>query len=74
MDFVGSGSVSFDTDTDSGSSQFFIRIRIQGIIWIPRIRIRNTILSGHVPPKPSQRTSLSTDKPQQKWSMFPSTV
>ena len=30
MVLVGSGSVSFDTDPDSGSSHFFIRIRIQG--------------------------------------------
>ena len=30
MVLVGSGSVSFDTDPDSGSSHFLIRIRIQG--------------------------------------------
>ena len=30
MDLVGSGSVSFDTDPDSGFSHFLIRIRIQG--------------------------------------------
>ena len=30
MVLVGSGSVSFDTDPDSGSSFFLIRIRIQG--------------------------------------------
>ena len=29
MDLVGSGSVSFDTNPDSGSSHFFIRIWIQ---------------------------------------------
>ena len=39
---VGSGSVSFDTDPDSGSSHFFIRIQIHEIIRIPRIRIRHT--------------------------------
>ena len=30
MVLVGSGFVSFDTDADSGSSDFFVRIRIQG--------------------------------------------
>ena len=30
MVLVGSYSVSFDTDPDSGSSHFFIRIQIQG--------------------------------------------
>ena len=38
MVLVGSGSVSFDTDPDSGSRHFLIRIRIR----IPRIQIRNT--------------------------------
>ena len=30
MVFVGSGSVSFNTDPDFGYSQFFIRIWIEG--------------------------------------------
>ena len=30
MVLVGFGSVSFDTDPDSGSTHFFMRIRIQG--------------------------------------------
>ena len=42
MVLVGSGSVSFDTVPDSGSSHFLIRSGSREMIRMPRIRIRNT--------------------------------
>ena len=42
MVLVGSGSVSFDTDPDSGSSHFLYGSGSSEMIRIPRIRIRHT--------------------------------